>query len=144
MLSQQPHAPEFTSPCMHSSAGRISIGRIVCLLGGKLSLAGTATSIIFFATTQNTSFVATKVCLLQQNHVCRDVLFFFAPKLCLLCHDKHNFIILFRFFFFFCHDKHTFGTIRMVQKYYYYSHSFCFVFGFLVLVAQLTLSHLEF
>ena len=28
------------------------------------------------ATTQNTSFVATKVCLPQQNHVYRDVCFF--------------------------------------------------------------------
>ena len=48
----------------------------IALVSPSLSLAGEATSIIFVATNvlsrQNTSFVATKVCLSLQNYVCRD------------------------------------------------------------------------
>ena len=55
-----------------------------------VSFAGTATSIIFVATKalsrQNTSFVATKVCLF-----CRDKHTFVATK-DVFCHDKHVFV----------------------------------------------------
>ena len=40
--------------------------------GLSLIIGGAATSIIFVATRQNASFVATKVCLSRQNYVCRD------------------------------------------------------------------------
>ena len=62
------------------------------LEGRKLSLAGAATIIMFVA--KNTCFVATKLCLLQQN-VCRNkhVTNYF-------CHNK------------FCRGKHTFVATK--------------------------------
>ena len=56
----------------------------------ELSLAGAATIIISVAclSRQNTSFVATKVCLSRQNHVCRDKRFVVTN----ICRDKHVFV----------------------------------------------------
>ena len=56
----------------------------------ELSLAGAATIIISVAclSRQNTSFVETKVCLLRQNHVCRDKRFVVTN----ICRDKHVFV----------------------------------------------------
>ena len=60
----------------------------------QLSLAGAAASIIFVATnvllqrTQDTSFVTTKICLLQRNYVCHNRIFL-APQ-AYFCHDKRR------------------------------------------------------
>ena len=88
-----------------------------------LSLAGAATSINFFVTRQfcccdkhvfvvtntwlswqNTSFVAKKVCLSQQNYFCSDKKLLFLSLQAYFCCDKRRVLSRQKF----CLDKHTF------------------------------------
>ena len=86
--NQDTHLPNHVSDTTWRSKVSVAADFTRCVfvtatLSVFLSLAGAAISIIFVATKvlslQNTSFVATKVCLPPQN-VCRDKIMFVATK----------------------------------------------------------------
>ena len=110
---------------------------------GGLSLAGTATNIIFCCdkkfchvfSRQNTSFVATKVCLPRQNFCCDKIIsvatntteLFVETNICRdkhdkimfvetnICRDKHSFVVT-KDVFCVCRDKHVFVATKLLSR----------------------------
>ena len=109
----------------------VTIMLLSCCIPQSLSLAGTATSIIFVATKVlsgqtrvcrdktcilsrqnyvccNKTFVATNIILSRQAYLCRDKHVFVATN---ICRDKHICVVTKVFY----HGKHTFVAIKIIS-----------------------------
>ena len=82
---------------------------------------------VSFLSTQNTSFVATKVCLPRQKYVCRNKHTFVATEICLrhvfvatnISRDKSMLVATEIFVateIYVCRDKHTFVATKVLSR----------------------------